>query len=103
MAFTGLGIGMVGSSMFPELGHLADLHHTENYGSVYAMGDMAVCLGFAIGPALSGGLAQLIGFKWMAIVTSLLCFAYGPLLFIIKSPPKLDPTEKEELALIRND
>jgi DHA1 family solute carrier family 18 vesicular amine transporter 1/2 len=95
MAFTGFGIGMVSSSMFPELGHLADFHQTENYGSVYAMGDMAVCLGFAIGPALSGGLAKLIGFKWMAIVTSLLCFAHGPLLFIIKSPPKLDPTKKK--------
>jgi len=103
MAFTGFGIGMVSSSMFPELGHLADLHHTESYGSVYAMGDIAVCLGFFIGPALSGGLAKLIGFKWMAVITSLLCFAYGPLLFILKRPQKLDSRVKEELPLIHSE
>lgn len=48
----GLAIGMVDSSMMPELGFLADIRHTSVYGSIYAIGDIAFCLGFAVGPAL---------------------------------------------------
>lgn len=38
--------------MMPELGYLVDIRHSAVYGSVYALGDVAFCLGFAIGPAL---------------------------------------------------
>lgn len=49
----GFAIGMVDSCMMPELGYLVDIRHTAAvYGSVYALGDVAFCLGFAIGPAL---------------------------------------------------
>lgn len=40
---------MVDSSMMPELGYLVDIRHSAVYGSVYAIGDVAFCLGFAIG------------------------------------------------------
>ena len=95
MAATGFGIGMVDSSMMPELGNLVDLRHSAKYGSVYAIGDIAVCVGFAIGPALGGGLSKLIGFKWMAVTTCLLCFMYGPLLIILK-PKKLETENNEK-------
>jgi len=49
----GFAIGMVDSSMMPELGYLVDIRHTAVYGSVYAIGDVAFCLGFAIGTFLS--------------------------------------------------
>lgn len=45
----GFAIGMVDSSMMPELGYLVDIRHAAVYGSVYAIGDVAFCLGFAIG------------------------------------------------------
>lgn len=45
----GFAIGMVDSSMMPQLGYLVDIRHTAVYGSVYAIGDVAFCLGFAIG------------------------------------------------------
>jgi hypothetical protein len=45
----GFAIGMVDSSMMPELGYLVDIRHTAVYGSIYAIGDVAFCLGFAIG------------------------------------------------------
>lgn len=45
----GFAIGMVDSSMMPELGYLVDIRHTAVYGSVYAIGDVAFCLGFAVG------------------------------------------------------
>lgn len=48
----GFAIGMVDSCMMPELGYLVDIRHSAVYGSVYAIGDVAFCLGFAIGPAL---------------------------------------------------
>jgi DHA1 family solute carrier family 18 vesicular amine transporter 1/2 len=45
----GFAIGMVDSSMMPQLGYLVDIRHAAVYGSVYAIGDVAFCLGFAIG------------------------------------------------------
>lgn len=45
----GFAIGMVDSSMMPELGYLVDIRHTAVYGSVYAIGDVAFCLGYTIG------------------------------------------------------
>lgn len=41
--------GMVDSSMMPHMGYLVDLRHASVYGSVYAIADVAFCLGFAIG------------------------------------------------------
>ena len=41
MAGIGFAIGMVDSSMMPELGNLVDLRHSS--------GDVALCLGFAVG------------------------------------------------------
>ena len=49
MAGLGFAIGMVDSSMMPELGNLVDLRHSSVYGGVYAIGDAAFCLGFAVG------------------------------------------------------
>ena len=41
--------GMVDSSMMPHMGYLVDLRHVSVYGSVYAIADVAFCLGFAFG------------------------------------------------------
>ena len=49
MAALGFAIGMVDSSMMPELGNLVDIRHSSVYGGVYAIGDVAFCLGFAVG------------------------------------------------------
>ena len=45
----GFGIGMVDSSMMPTMGNLVDIRHSSVYGSVYAIADVAFCLGFALG------------------------------------------------------
>lgn len=52
MAGLGFAIGMVDSSMMPELGYLVDIRHSAVYGSVYSIGDVAFCLGFGIGELL---------------------------------------------------
>ena len=49
MAALGFGIGMVDSSMMPQLGYLVDIRHAAVYGGVYAIGDIAFCMGFAVG------------------------------------------------------
>jgi DHA1 family solute carrier family 18 vesicular amine transporter 1/2 len=97
MAGLGFGIGMVDSSMMPELGNLVDIRHTSAvYGGVYAIGDVAFCLGFAIGPALSGSLVEGVGFPAMAVGMGLICFAYSPLLYLLKSPPHRTEQEMQE-------
>ncbi|XP_054738477.1 synaptic vesicular amine transporter [Anastrepha obliqua] len=83
----GFAIGMVDSSMMPELGYLVDIRHSAVYGSVYALGDVAFCVGFAVGPALSGTLVKSIGFEWMLVGIAILCFLYAPLLTLLKNPP----------------
>ncbi|EFN79390.1 synaptic vesicular amine transporter [Harpegnathos saltator] len=92
----GFAIGMVDSSMMPELGYLVDIRHTAVYGSVYAIGDVAFCLGFAIGPALSGTLVNSIGFEWMLFGIAILNFIYAPLMYFLKAPP----TKEEKTSLI---
>ncbi|XP_063987021.1 synaptic vesicular amine transporter [Diachasmimorpha longicaudata] len=92
----GFAIGMVDSSMMPELGYLVDIRHSAVYGSVYAIGDAAFCLGFAIGPALSGTLVNTIGFEWMLFGIAILCFLYAPLMYFLKAPP----TKEEKKSLI---
>ncbi|XP_053678444.1 synaptic vesicular amine transporter [Anopheles nili] len=92
----GFAIGMVDSCMMPELGYLVDIRHSAVYGSVYAIGDVAFCLGFAIGPALSGTLVNTIGFEWMLVGISILCFAYAPLMTFLRAPP----TKEEKKSLI---
>lgn len=42
-------VGMVDSSMMAIMGYLVDIRHASVYGSVYAIADVALCMGFAIG------------------------------------------------------
>jgi len=109
---------MVDSSMMPELGFLVDIRHSAVYGGVYAIGDAAFCLGFAIGkgewekdwdfklkyvkhlgPALSGSLVKAVGFKAMLITVGIVSIIYGPLLFMLKNPPPRTDQEKQESAV----
>lgn len=92
----GFAIGMVDSSMMPELGYLVDIRHSAVYGSVYAIGDVAFCLGFAIGPALSGTLVNSIGFEWMLFGIAILNFLYAPMMYLLRAPP----TKEEKKSLI---
>lgn len=71
MGVIGFAIGMVDSSMMPMLGYLVDIRHTSVYGSVYAVGDVAFCAGFVLGPALSSSLVSWFGFEGLCTVTAL--------------------------------
>ncbi|GAB6027836.1 hypothetical protein CHUAL_002062 [Chamberlinius hualienensis] len=96
----GFAIGMVDSSMMPQLGFLVDIRHSAVYGSVYAIGDVAFCLGFAIGPALSGSLVQTIGFAWMLYGMAIINFLYAPFMIFLRNPPG---REEKTSLIIGND
>jgi DHA1 family solute carrier family 18 vesicular amine transporter 1/2 len=70
--------------------------HTAVYGGVYAIGDIAFCLGFAIGPSLSGVLVRSVGFTAMMTGTGFICILYCPLLYFLKDPPHKTEEEKQE-------
>ncbi|RUS87921.1 hypothetical protein EGW08_004337 [Elysia chlorotica] len=95
----GFALGMVDSSMMPHLGYLVDLRHVSVYGSVYAIADVAFCLGFAIGPALGGTIVERIGFHWMLWIIGIVNLVYAPLLWFLRNPP----AREEKMGLILRD
>jgi len=108
----GFAIGMVDSSMMPTMGYLVDIRHASVYGSVYAIADVAFCLGYAIGmnidlfekkkevfidkigPALSGFIVHAFGFRAMLYTISFLCLCYAPLMLYLRNPP----TKEEKMV-----
>ncbi|CAF1252766.1 unnamed protein product [Adineta steineri] len=98
-ALLGFAIGMVDSSMMPTMGYLVDIRHASVYGSVYAIADVAFCLGYAVGPALSGFIVHAFGFPAMLYMISFLCMCYAPLLVLLRNPPARD----ERKSLIANE
>ncbi|XP_006815467.1 synaptic vesicular amine transporter-like [Saccoglossus kowalevskii] len=85
--FLGFAIGMVDSSMMPTMGYLVDLRHVSVYGSVYAIADVAFCLGFALGPALSGEIVKTVGFAWLLRGIAIVNLLYCPLCYFLRRPP----------------
>ncbi|XP_061448562.1 chromaffin granule amine transporter isoform X2 [Rhineura floridana] len=95
----GLAIGMVDSSMMPIMGYLVDLRHTSVYGSVYAIADVAFCMGFAIGPSTGGALVRAIGFPWLMVIIGGINLAYAPLCWFLRSPP----AKEEKIAILSQE
>ncbi|KAJ8026111.1 Synaptic vesicular amine transporter [Holothuria leucospilota] len=83
----GFGIGMVDGTMMPIMAHLVDIRHSAVYGGVYAIADVGLCIGFAIGPSLSGALAQAVGFSWMLRMVAIVGFIYAPFCIFLRNPP----------------
>uniref|UniRef100_A0A3Q0TB01 Solute carrier family 18 member 2 n=1 Tax=Amphilophus citrinellus TaxID=61819 RepID=A0A3Q0TB01_AMPCI len=83
----GFAIGMVDSSMMPIMGYLVDLRHVSVYGSVYAIADVAFCLGFALGPSIGGSIAESIGFPWLMTIIGIVDIIFAPLCLFLRNPP----------------
>ncbi|ESO01686.1 hypothetical protein HELRODRAFT_81324, partial [Helobdella robusta] len=86
-AVLGFSIGMVDSSVWPIMAHLVDIRHVPIYGSVYAIAEVAYCLGFAIGPAISGPIIMLLGFKGLIWTMAVINILYSPVHFLLRQPP----------------
>uniref|UniRef100_A0A7N4PH80 Solute carrier family 18 member A2 n=1 Tax=Sarcophilus harrisii TaxID=9305 RepID=A0A7N4PH80_SARHA len=92
----GFAIGMVDSSMMPIMGYLVDLRHVSVYGSVYAIADVAFCMGFALGPSVGGAIAKAIGFPWLMTIIGIIDILFAPLCFFLRSPP----AKEEKMAIL---
>ncbi|NWY39988.1 VMAT1 protein, partial [Sylvia atricapilla] len=123
----GFAIGMVDSSMMPIMAHLVDLRHTSTYGTVYAIADVAFCMGFAIGrrlllaawplgvilprvlslfaafgfagPSTGGAIVRALGFPWLMAIVGALNVAYAPLCCLLRSPPAAE----EKMAILSQE
>ncbi|KAK5907964.1 hypothetical protein CgunFtcFv8_016062 [Champsocephalus gunnari] len=92
----GFAIGMVDSSMMPMMGYLVDLRHVSVYGSVYAIADVAFCMGFALGPSIGGLMSESIGFPWMMTIIGIVDILYAPLCIFLRNPP----AQEEKIAIL---
>ncbi|KAM9847602.1 synaptic vesicular amine transporter [Aulostomus maculatus] len=92
----GFAIGMVDSSMMPIMGYLVDLRHVSVYGSVYAIADVAFCMGFALGPSIGGSIAQSIGFPWLMTIIGIVDILFAPLCLFLRNPPG----QEEKIAIL---
>ncbi|XP_008320784.2 synaptic vesicular amine transporter [Cynoglossus semilaevis] len=92
----GFALGMVDCSMMPIMGYLVDLRHVSVYGSVYAIADVAFCLGFAFGPSIGGPIAATIGFPWLMTIIGVVCVLYAPLCVFLRDPPG----QEEKIAIL---
>ncbi|XP_030639323.1 chromaffin granule amine transporter [Chanos chanos] len=95
----GFAIGMVDSSMMAIMGYLVDIRHASVYGSVYAIADVALCLGFAIGPSAGGAIVRAIGFPYLMVLIGIINIAYAPLCYFLKSPA----VREEKMAIINQE
>ncbi|XP_008334766.1 chromaffin granule amine transporter [Cynoglossus semilaevis] len=92
----GFAIGMVDSSMMAIMGYLVDIRHISVYGSVYAIADVALCMGFAIGPSTGGAIVQAVGFPSLMVFIGVINILYAPLCFFLRNPP----VQEEKLGII---
>ncbi|XP_075902301.1 synaptic vesicular amine transporter [Nelusetta ayraudi] len=92
----GFAIGMVDSSMMPIMGYLVDLRHVSVYGSVYAIADVAFCMGFALGPSIGGSIAETIGFPWVMTIIGIVDILFAPLCIFLRNPP----AQEEKIAIL---
>ncbi|XP_054653072.1 synaptic vesicular amine transporter-like isoform X2 [Dunckerocampus dactyliophorus] len=96
----GFAIGMVDSSMMPIMGYLVDLRHVSVYGSVYAIADVAFCMGFALGPSIGGSIAETVGFLWLMTIIGIVDIIFAPLCLFLRNPP--GQQEQAEILTSKN-
>ncbi|PWA14832.1 hypothetical protein CCH79_00020211 [Gambusia affinis] len=115
-------LGMVDSSMMAIMAYLVDIRHASVYGSVYAIADVALCMGFAIGngtrrttwwndrlpaeltvipsavpgPSTGGALVQAVGFPCLMVFIGVINILYAPLCFLLRNPA----VREEKMAII---
>ena len=126
--WTGLIVGLVGIGLgmafidAPVAALLADIMDVrglrDSFGTVYAIQDTAISIGFAIGPLLGAGLQHVfeknptrvipqggedvddggIGFRQMSMVFGVVCLAYAPFVLCLR---RLNPTEETTYEMRR--
>uniref|UniRef100_A0AAY4AWF5 Major facilitator superfamily (MFS) profile domain-containing protein n=1 Tax=Denticeps clupeoides TaxID=299321 RepID=A0AAY4AWF5_9TELE len=94
----GFAIGMVDSSMMAIMGYLVDIRHASVYGSVYAIADVALCMGFAVGPSTGGAIVKAIGFPYLMVIIGIINILYAPLCCFLRNPA----VREEKMPVLNN-
>lgn len=68
------------ATLVPMLANLADKKGSRNYGAVYALQQISVCLAYSFGPLLGGEAVRVIGFPWLMRLSGFLNILFCPLL-----------------------
>ncbi|XP_068434773.1 synaptic vesicular amine transporter-like isoform X2 [Clinocottus analis] len=98
-ACVGFSVGTVDSSIMPLMGDLVDLSYVPVYGTVYAIADAAVCIGFSVGPAVAGPIVKSIGFPWLMAIIGTANIIFAPLCLFIYSPPR----QEDHLSIVEGN
>ncbi|XP_064602842.1 synaptic vesicular amine transporter-like [Liolophura sinensis] len=88
----GLGLGIIDAAIMPHLALLVDTRHVSVYGSVYAISQLGVCLGYALGPSIGGQVVKKIGFPWLMRGMAILNVVYSPLCCFLRPTHQTDET-----------
>ncbi|KAM8844418.1 synaptic vesicular amine transporter-like isoform 2-T3 [Spinachia spinachia] len=96
-ACVGFSVGVVDSSIMPLMGNLVDLRHVPAYSTVYAIADVAICIGFSVGPAVTGPIVASIGFPWLMALIGTVNIIFAPLCLFLYNPPRQD----EHLVILK--
>ncbi|XP_073350831.1 synaptic vesicular amine transporter-like isoform X3 [Pagrus major] len=98
-AFVGFSVGTVDSSIMPLMGYLVDLRYVPVYGTVFAIADVAICIGFCVGPAITGPLVASIGFPWLMAMIGTVTIIFAPLCIFLYGPTR----NEEHLAILKEN
>ncbi|ELT91656.1 hypothetical protein CAPTEDRAFT_17780 [Capitella teleta] len=85
--FLGLAIGMVDAALMPLLALLVETRHVSVYGTVYAIEQVSVSLGFALGSSVGGQMVEFVGFAWLMRGMGIACFLFLPLCYFLRKSP----------------
>lgn len=100
-SFLGLVVGMISTSMQPIFALVVDKRHTEVYGNVYAISDMAVCLSMSLGPLIGGPVVYSFGFEALVYGAAILDLVFCPFTLLLRHIP--ESTRKDEEKPLLND
>ena len=99
LALCGLGLAVIGSPSIVEAAYVIQLYDEANpgffgangpYAQLYGINSMVFSLGLTVGPLISGGLKDSIGYGNMNIVVAALCAITATLSFVyVGGKPKI--------------
>jgi MFS family permease len=85
LILTGVGIAFVDTPSMALLSSIAAEDGIEDLGSVFALQDLSVCIGFMLGPFVGTHLQASAGFQNTCLAAGILLLAYAPSTYFFKS------------------
>lgn len=88
LALCGIGLAVIGSPSIVEASYVVDMYNKTNpdffgeqgpYAQLYGINSMVFSLGLTLGPLISGGLKDAIGYGNMNLVVAMLCLVTATL------------------------